>query len=497
MTAIDLPDGCDALILTKSKDNLPTELAAQINSDKKILRHPAVLDELVKIRDEDKIGFELLLSGIKGISATQLNKILNLHLNEQSKMNTCSYSKETLETARKILANGNPIEFIMEQYHRNHQGDDSLGLGCLCSFASGSSLMSSGIQPSAHSDNPGEGKTDAMRAMFHLIDRSYARETSVSAKSLYYDSTIEKETVIFSDDVEWSRDLISTVKRAMSNFQSPTEHQTVSDDRSSAPRLSIPERLLWWFSSVDAVNDSHLLDRQFFFDVDSSEEHHHHQINAEIGRRRSDGRPKFEIDEEILVARAITRNIRERGPFKVLIPFQKFIIWNAAKNHRDFNKFFDLIDAFAILNFSQRTNSDGELIASIEDYKLAKRIFANRQQNIRGKMTNSEIPILKAMATREEWTQAELVKVTGMTQSTVSRRLNRLLENTNFVTKEKSNGNDVYKLTENFAPTILGASIVEIKIPTSRYFTPIEVMQPYAGFMQELCNVKPVCSNVI
>jgi len=387
------------------------------------------------------------------------------------------YTDEIIECAKEIMVRGETISYWMKQYHRNHHGDSDIGLGWLCSWASGQSLTSTGIQPTAHSDDPGMGKTDSSKAAFHCIHTRRDLETSVSAMSLYRDSTLKAGDIISSDDVEWSTALISTVKRAMSNFQCKTYHKTL-DSNNEFAEYELPPRLLWWFTSVEASANDQILDRQFPFDVDNSEDHHE-AVNDDIKHRRATGELKLGLDDGILTARCMTYLIRQGGPYKVIIPYADFLNWRLPKGHRDFNKFLDMIDALTIIRSVSRERkkeSDGAivLLASIEDYREALMVFSSRQKNIRTHLTNSETRLLIAMTERSDWAQSELVDRTGMKQGTVSKRLSALLEKSNYVKQWNANGEKRYAVTDKVDISIFANEVVSLDAPIGRCFMDID-----------------------
>ena len=412
------------------------------------------------------------------------------HLETDEASDDGDYTDKIKTKAKELLADDTFISFWMDQYHKNHHGDDIMGMGWLCSFASGQSITSEGIQPTAHSEDPGMGKTDSAKAAFHCIHTRRDLETSVSAMSLYRDKSLTPGDIISSDDVEWSTGLVSTVKRSMSNFQRETFHTTL-DNNNELAKYSLPPRLLWWFTSVESSANDQIIDRQFLFDVDDSKTHHT-EINDDIKRRRASGILKFEVDDDILIARCVTYFIRHAGPFKVQIPYGNFIDWKLPRGHRDFNRFLDLIDALAILRYNHRSPEKGDdvtgLVATIGDYNDAKSVFVSRQKNIRTHLTNSETHLLNAMTERDEWSQSELVDRTGMKQGTISKRLAALLEKSNYVKMWMDSGEKRYAVTDKVDMTLFANEIVDLKIPTSGFITAAgerysAIFQPYSKFI--------------
>lgn len=410
------------------------------------------------------------------------------------------YSDDVMKRAGRILERGQPLSFLMEQYHKNHRGDGTMGRGWFCSFASGQSLTSNGIQPAAHSEDPGMGKTDSGKAAFHCIHTRADLETSVSAMSLYRDKTLRPGDIVFSDDVEWSRALASTVKRSMSNFQRETNHKTLDKDN-ELQSYSLPPRLLWWFTSVESSAIDQIIDRQFLFDVDNSEGHHR-GVNDDIKARRASGNLKFDLDDDILTARAITFLIKKAGPFKVIIPFAGFIVWKLPRGHRDLNRFLDLIDALAILRYPQRDPQKGEdgttwLTATIEDYREAKRIFASRQKNIRTHLTDAETRLITVMVERANWTQAELAERTGHNQGTISKRLSSLLEKSSYVKSWNEYGEKRFATTDKVDLSLFASDVVGLNLPTARSFIGTDIRERYSTIFHTYSYLIPISIPIL
>jgi primase-polymerase (primpol)-like protein len=190
----------------------------------------------------------------------------------------CQFSDGSIDadsTAKKaadiIMVRGDVLKFLVNQAQKNHKGDTDVIKHLMASIASSCSLTSAGIQPELNGTK-GHGKTDAVRAVFHLVPDRWKLAASISAKALYYYTDLLAGTIIFSDDVQWSDDLISTVKRSMGSFQEPQVHFTLDKNREPLPQ-TMPPRLVWWLSSVESVADDQLKDRQYSLDIDEGKDH--------------------------------------------------------------------------------------------------------------------------------------------------------------------------------------------------------------------------------
>jgi hypothetical protein len=248
-------------------------------------------------------------------------------------------------------------------------------------------LNSEGLQPKL-SGASGKGKTHAAKAMFHLIpDVGYKLEGSLSAKSMYYYPDLKPGTVIFSDDIRINADLEDTLKRAMSNFQQPTLHRTVT--REGYAELEIPKRIAWWLTSVENPYGDELLNRLFGLDVDDSVDQDEAVTKQQLERAKY-GDVALPEDDDVKVCRAIINEVKKKL-FKVIIPYSDYIVWKGAGDRRNLPRFLDLIKGFAALRFMQRTEIfDDEILASLKDFEDAKALYEQGKTGLATKLTKAE-----------------------------------------------------------------------------------------------------------
>ena len=300
------------------------------------------------------------------------------------------------EKALQILKNGDPVDYIIKVYNRLHIGDTGIGKVLLLSIACQSVINSDGLQPKL-SGSSGKGKTHAAKVMFHLIpDVGYKLEGSLSSKSLYYRRDLRAGTIVFSDDIKMSDELEDTLKRVMSNFQQKTKHFSVNKDLEGKER-EIPERIVWWLTSVDNPFSDELLNRLFGLDVDASKEMDE-KVTEEQLKKAKYGENQLPEDEEVFVCRAIIHIIKGRL-FKVDIPYSDRIVWKGSEDRRNLPRFLDLIRGFAVLRFMQRFDVfDNWISAGIKDFDDAKALYEEGQASLSTKLTKAELRLVKWMA---------------------------------------------------------------------------------------------------
>lgn len=381
--------------------------------------------------------------------------------------------------AANIAERGNVLKFLVKQTQKNHIGDTDVIKHLLASIASTNSLTSAGIQPELNGAK-GHGKTDAVKAVFHLIPDKWKLAASVSAKSLYYHKGLLPGSIIFSDDVQWSEDLISTVKRSMGSFQEPQTHFTLDTNRNPLPHV-MPPRLTWWLSSVESVANDQLKDRQYSLDIDEAPEHSR-VVSDFLRCSRSQKRVRFSVDRGIEIAREIIAQIKDHEPFQVVIDCAEAADWKVKEDHRTQNKFWDLVEAFAILRFKQRyIDEDGWLHATVEDFNEAKTIFMRRKANHRTGLTNAQTKIVKSVIALQNEadgaTQARIAVDLGISIAAVSKALIAIEANSRFIIHSPGvHGEKFYKCTVAALEVVYGEGDI-VSLPDG-YKDPFNHIQP-------------------
>ncbi len=429
---------------------LLADLPERCKADPRVLKDPTVLDALLTLQDKDPIEYDLVFDGLpKAIKRKSLKKALELrekakkaeerqHVTDRADWQT----KGITEKAEAIMAEGDPIQYLIFQAQRNHLGDINYQKVLLLSLAASNSLTSQGIHPGGTGEK-GSGKTDAMKATFHLFpDAPWKQNGSLSNLAPFY-MDLPPGTIIFSDDIDW--DLVgSAYKRATGNYQEGYTHNTISSDRKPIS-LNIPPRMTWWLTSVESTHKDQENDRQYQISPNQSDSHKKEVAN-EIAKRRARKERRLDVDEGVLVARAIVGMIKDHDPFSVLIPQAENAEWKLYKDFRGQERFWDVVEAFAILRFSQREiDEDGWLIAEDQDIKDAIALFKADKASHATKLTKPETALVGVMLEGGTFTQAMLARKLGIAQQTISERLRAIMGRTKYITMERgSRGEQLY-----------------------------------------------------
>lgn len=454
-----------------------------------------------KLSDDE---IELLAEDVRSTSRTKITcrefkkseTLKNCCVPEDCKLSEGSNGTTSKSTADIIMGRGNVLKFLVRQAQKNHIGDTDIIKHLLASIACTNSLTSAGIQPELNGPK-GHGKTDAVKAVFHMIPDDWKLSASISAKALYYHKNLRPGSVIFSDDVQWSEDLISTVKRSMGSFQEPQTHFTLDAQRNPLPH-AMPPRLVWWLSSVESVADDQLKDRQYSLDIDEGAKHSE-KVSDYLRKSRSQKKVRFSIDRGIEVAREIISQIKGHEPFRVVIDCAAAADWKVKEDHRTQNKFWDLVEAFAIIRFKQRyIDEDGWLHARKEDFHEAKAIFMRRKANHRTGLTNAQTRIVKSVIALQNEpdgaTQARIAEDLSISQQAVSKGLKAIEANTRFVVHYPGAHGEIFHRC-----TVAGLEIVygegDIVTLPDDYSDPYNLIQPLYNHDTTIHTTNEITNN--
>jgi len=327
--------------------------------------------------------------------------------------------KHISDKANEILEAGTPIPFLMQEYQKNHVGDEITGKMILAAIGTQSILNSSGIQPKLSADS-GKGKSHAVSSVLHLIPRKYLLETSLSGKALFHSDDLNAGTIIFSDDVEPDESLQEIIKRSSTNFQKTTNHRISIKDSGewTTKTKTIPPRIVWVLTSVNDNGSLEYLNRQLNLSVDETE-NQDNKVTELLLKKAESGELDFPITDNVLVCREIIKDIKTKQ-FIVKIPYALRIEWNDSKNRRNLSQFLDLIRAFAVFDYRHRKKIDDNTIeANEEDFKLALSMYSTRAINQKLKLNDTELGILSKMVKDQPYTIEQLQTLINRSDTTI------------------------------------------------------------------------------
>ncbi len=311
---------------------------------------------------------------------------------------TSAEQQEHRKRALEILETGDPLAFLLDVFHHDHVGDQTVAECLIMSVASQSVENTSGLHV-AISGNSGKGKTHACNAMARLLPEEYRLTGTVSDKALFYYDDLRPGTVLLFDDVTLSDDMQEVLKSATANFREPIVHRTLSRER-QLKLCTIPERCVWWLAKVESIGDDQVMNRMLTVWIDDSAAQDRavfeHLKKSETGILLSPA-----DDTDVPVCRAMWE-ILKGAVQRVKIPFAERICFSTIQNRRNPAMLFDLIKCHALLHFLQRKmDADGTLIATSEDFAYARKLFSAINGDGGGqetKLTKNEAAALMSIA---------------------------------------------------------------------------------------------------
>lgn len=198
-------------------------------------------------------------------------------------------------------------------------------------------------------------------------------------------------TILYTDDIDLNdkNGVIPTIKKVTTDFENETVMDTVIDGK--AVTRSIPERIVFWLSSVDTITDVQLGTR-FNYSATQSGEGHDHEVNHKQ-KGRCLGAAPDESNEKILICRCMLEYICD-NLYNVFSAYGFVSKWSEESRKRNQEKFLDVLLSVTVFKYRQRETIRGDLIGTLEDWKRAVSIYAPVAKNNSSLLTDEEYGII-------------------------------------------------------------------------------------------------------
>ncbi|MDX8551224.1 hypothetical protein KHC33_12740 [Methanospirillum sp. J.3.6.1-F.2.7.3] len=330
------------------------------------------------------------------------------------------------ETALEILKTTSPVEYILDSFAKDHEGDTVLVQCLIMSFASRSVVNSNGLHVLVTGES-GKGKSHAFDTMIRHIPPHSRLDGRMSDKALFYVEDLRAGTAICLDDVSLSETMQETLKGVTTSFQKPFVYRTVNKDRKGQVCI-IPERCVWWVAKMEGTGDDQVWNRMLTCWIDDSREQDEKVLARELACAECLPDDAAITTDEVLICQQIWELL---SPVYVVIPYARNIRFSSSTNRRNPGMLLDLIKSIACLHQFQRerVETDGFTViyANIDDFEYASRMYAALNGESGGqitKLTRSESALIKVFRSgKQEWTVAELSKVTGTAEQTIRKQI--------------------------------------------------------------------------
>jgi hypothetical protein len=302
------------------------------------------------------------------------------------------YQSNMLEIAEK----GDPLEYLLDTFNSMHIGDRQAAEVQFIAFGCQAAATSQGLQV-VWTGPSGKGKSAGVDACYHLLPKLYVLKGSITAKSLFGHKDLPDGACIFLDDVriEDGTELEATIKRSTSAFQEGAYHEFLDGNR-ELKTMRLPRRLCWSLTYIDVTESGdQFLNRMFVVKTDSSDETDD-AVCQHILRQAELGEVALPRTEQVMICKALLLDIKNRPPYRVIIPdITKIVTFTSRRNRRNPSLFKDLVIGLACLRHRQRQREQEEsgnwiLHAAIEDVREAARIFNSQGEFLGSRLDEAE-----------------------------------------------------------------------------------------------------------
>jgi hypothetical protein len=331
-------------------------------------------------------------------------------------------AEDLVVEARNILELGDPVTYALDTFNTIHKGDRLAGGITFCCCLTPQIETSRGAHPKL-TGKSGGGKSDMAEAVLHALPSEAYIKTGLSPKALMY-HPIPRGSIIYCDDYKQNDDTDTVLKQTSSNFHEPYYHRTVLKGKAAV--LSVPPEIVWMITSVDSDQDLQCLNRAVPIDVDETEDQDR-AVADHILALAAQGEVTRPVTREVMICRAMFRILKSKR-YKVKIPFAVDIIWNDAGNRRNLPLFLDILQAITFWRrFQREEDEDGRLIATVEDFDLAKELYVGdgRGEAFKTKLTGAERKLAKLIVQEGgRLEQSEAAIKMGVSSGRITRLVN-------------------------------------------------------------------------
>ena len=329
--------------------------------------------------------------------------------------------------ANQILRERDPIQYILDSFATDHEGDGVVAQCLIMSFASRKVINSNGLHVLVTGES-GKGKSHAFDTMIQHIPPECRLDGRLSDKALFYAEDLREGSAICLDDVGLSEKMQETLKGVTTSFKKPFIYRTVNTDR-KGQTCTIPARCVWWVAKVEGSGDDQVWNRMLTCWIDDSIE----QDNRVLERELDIASHFPTIDEgnrfEVLVCHEIWNHL---VPVHVVIPYSKQIRFSSSSNRRNPGMLLDLIKSIACIHQFQRErkleNGTEVIFANSSDFRYASEIYhaLNGESGSQiSKLTRSESELIQAIqrSGRYEFSMNELQNLIDKSYNSVWKLL--------------------------------------------------------------------------
>lgn len=304
--------------------------------------------------------------------------------------------------ALEIAEHCDPLGFMLDTFNNHHVGDRNVAMHQFISFGCQSSISSNGMHTQWIGPS-GKGKSHGALVCYNCLPKKYTLIGEITAKSLFYrDEPLADGLAICLDDVNVREgsDLESTIKKATTRYQDGSYFETLDTQR-NVIKARLPKRISWTLTYVsNEESGEQLLNRVLSIKTDSSSETDL-KVCEHILDKGEEGSAALQVDEDLMICKALFLDLKSRPPYLVKIPnLKKIVKFTDPRNRRNPSLFVDLVIGTACLYHRQRRqealeNGTVALFASPQDVRVAAELFNAQGEFLGSRLSDSEREVIK------------------------------------------------------------------------------------------------------
>jgi len=249
----------------------------------------------------------------------------------------------------------------------------------------------------------GKGKTHLKYSIVQTLPNElYEVFTSASPLSLFYYVKENGEdsldgVLLYIDEVEASKFALPMLRSLTSQTEITPRHLSVHE--AEILDLKIKGSRSVWFTSVKTFGSEQIKNRFIHINPDETIEQDDRVFSLQDQRHREEA----DVSKEPFnICKAIARIIiQETAEMKVSIPFK--FSWPFKKRRFLYPVFLAFIKVIVKVHFKQReTDKENRLVATIEDFMLAKKLWRTFERSIMYRVSNSALNVLDTLSDSPE-----------------------------------------------------------------------------------------------
>lgn len=340
------------------------------------------------------------------------------------------YSDKVNGKADDVLMGNNIIDYIVDVANINHKSDRDLFKIAILSC----------IQHSVQDYNyglylnivgsAGKGKSHSLNVLTKLLPDDWVYKTSITPKSLYQASDagrLDEVKIIFSDDISFENiELIETLKKATSEFDSKIQHMTLVNN--TPQFFEIKPGLSYWFTSVASIPDSQLSSRFINISVDETE-----KTDIDVMKMMTRNALGIKRDRNVLFSTQVCQCIFDKicaSRVDIVAPFGQAIGYSDVNDRRLIQSFLSTFKCIVFINRFKRKIINDQIIAEMEDFDQAIDIFSKVYETHKAKLSIPELQIFNIIKKSDSMTINDIIAKTNYSAGRIRGAIESLMEKT-------------------------------------------------------------------